>query len=221
MNKVCLLFVACFIAVATASPRNIVAEELENGDIVCKVKLPGVPLAECPPTNCPPAVKPPANRNCPIPDCSDRNNREFLFPTANPNFFLQCAPAANGGWAAIERPCGCMTYFDYTAQRCLHPREWTSNCNATPNPPPAPIACPVYCPTCDDNTTARPIVTVPTTSFDIIVTPTVPTTQSTTAGPTNPTPTTTTRGPNNCQCICVPCIWWPCQPCPTNCPCNV
>lgn len=204
MNTIALLFVACIIAVASASPRNIVSEILENGEVICKIKLPGVPLVNCPPTNCPPAVKPPANRNCAAPNCADGNNREFLFPTANPNFFLQCAPSALGGWAAIERQCGCMTYFDYAAQRCLHPFEWTSNCNATPNPPPAPVACKPYCPTCDGDI-------VPTRSQEE-TTPIVTVTIT--------TPSTTTRGPNNCQCPCMPCVWWPCQPCSTNCPCT-
>lgn len=30
--------------------------------------------------------------------------------------------------------------------------------------------------------------------------------------PTNP--------PDNCSCPCMPCIWFPCQPCQSNCPCN-
>lgn len=207
MNTIGLLFVACLIAVASASPHNIVAEELENGDIICKVKLPGVPLENCPPTNCPPLVKPPPNTNCGTPDCSDRNVRGFLFPTANPNFFLQCAPAVNGRWEAIERPCGCMTYFDYAAQRCLHPAEWTSNCVSTPRPPPPPTACKLYCPTCDDESTVSPSTPLVTESFVITV------------SPTQTVPTTTTR-PNNCQCPCMPCMWWPCQPCLSNCACQ-
>ncbi|CAO1419965.1 unnamed protein product [Diamesa serratosioi] len=203
MNTVGLLFVACLVAVASASPRNIVSEMLPNGDIICKVKLQGVALADCPPTNCPPLVKPPASRVCGAINCADRNVRGFLFPTADPNFFLQCAPSdASGNWVAMVRPCGCMTYFDYTAQRCLHPYEWTSNCNSTPNPPPAPIACKVYCPTCDD-------VPVVTQSQAVTVTTLVPS-----------TPIITTSRPNTCQCPCMPCIWWPCVPCPSNCPCT-
>ncbi|CAO1430103.1 unnamed protein product [Diamesa hyperborea] len=45
-------------------------------------------------------------------------------------------------WVAIERECGCRTYFDYD------PFEFTSTCSATENPLPPIRVCKVECPTC-------------------------------------------------------------------------
>lgn len=108
-----------------------------------------VNLNDCPVVDCP---KPPADRTCQRPVCTNGTNRQFVFPSPDPNFYYQCAPVlnANGsyGWEVLERACGCMTLFNYARQACVHPHEWTSDCNATPNPPPNPRECVRECPTC-------------------------------------------------------------------------
>lgn len=119
-----------------------------NGKMVCRENC-GRRFADCPPANC---VQPPANRVCPRPDCSQGVNRQFVFPSADPTTFYQCNPVINTdgsfGFVVLERPCGCQTYFSYERQACVHINEWTSDCNATPSPPPPPRVCIVECPTC-------------------------------------------------------------------------
>lgn len=192
------------MAVAAAQANsNVIVEYLANGSKVCKTLIPGKSLSDCPPTNCPEVGDIPAlNRNCGMPDCRLFINQAWLWPSIDPNFFYQCRPIV-GGFEALRRPCGCMTLFDYKLQRCVHPHEFTSQCNASPvNPIPAP--CPVECLDCDGNAITGPTTIRPT------------------AGPTNPIITfppistltqevPTTLGPNNCQCPCAPCVWWPCK----------
>lgn len=135
----------------------------------------------CPPTNCPPAMIPPITSVCGSPDCSDVTNRPFLFPHINPNKYYQCRPRNAYSWEAIERDCGCETYFSYSDQRCVHPPEWINRCSGTLVPLPPPDECKVECPTCIETSTQE--VTVSTTSA---------TSEKTTLTFTKPTITKTT-----------------------------
>ncbi|CAO1422061.1 unnamed protein product [Diamesa serratosioi] len=204
------LVVFCLVAaVASQQNSNIVVDFLDNGTKVCRTLIPGVPLAQCPPSNCPPiGDRPELNRNCGMPDCRLFVSQNWLWPSVDPNFFYQCRPIV-GGWEALRMPCGCMTLFDYTVQRCVHPEEYarsTTRCNASP-PSPIPAPCPIVCLDCDGNKIPTGPIVIPTLP-PITVLPTAP-------------QEITTPGTNNCQCPCVPCVWWPCQPCQNNCPCNI
>lgn len=54
----------------------------------------------------------------------------------------------NDAWVAVERECGCGTYFDYAEQACVHPWEFTPTCSATSIPLPPTRECKIECPTC-------------------------------------------------------------------------
>lgn len=96
----------------------------------------------CPTSNCPPLIQPTLNRLCSAPNCSNTDNRPFIFPHKDPNKFYQCRPINTfNAWEAIERHCGCETYFNYQEQRCVHPYEWVNLCSGTPINPPSPVPC--------------------------------------------------------------------------------
>lgn len=147
MNSVLALFV--LVVAASAFQSEITIQYNRFGAVECRRKCDRANFNACPPVMCP---KPPLNRACARPDCTLGINRIHVFPTADPNYFYQCLPVLNAdrtyGWTVVERSCGCQTYFDYDSQRCVHINEWTSQCNATPNPPQPPLVCPIECPTC-------------------------------------------------------------------------
>lgn len=146
---------------------EIFYERLADGSIGCRRNC-RLAFAElCPPVVCPPAVQPPLNRVCGSPDCTKPSDRSFLFPHVNPNKYFQCRPkSAVGDWEALERSCGCETYFDYNEQRCVHPFEWANQCYGTASPPPAPVACIKDCPQCDSD----PITVEPSTTYSTTIT---------------------------------------------------
>jgi hypothetical protein len=119
-----------------------------TGSVECRRNC-GRAFEDCPPTNC---VLPPPNRQCPVPVCNLAVNRVFVFPSPDPTKYYQCSPILNAdrtyGFEVLERDCGCQTLFSYAKQACVHPADFTSDCNATSNPPPAPKECRVECPTC-------------------------------------------------------------------------
>lgn len=118
-----------------------------NGRMECRSAC-GREFGECPQVPC---EQPPLDRSCQAPACNHGANRQFVFPHADPTKFFQCTPIfVNGNYEfeALERDCGCQTYFDYARQACVYPQEWTAQCNSTPNPPQAPNACIVECATC-------------------------------------------------------------------------
>lgn len=143
------ILLALVVAVS-ANPfvRNDVVVRYVNGQMQCRQSC-NRRFADCPVVDC---VQPPADRTCPRPDCTQGINRQFVFPTPDPTSFYQCNPiiTASGsyGFEVLERPCGCNLYFSYAKQACIFPEDWTSDCNATPNPPPAPRVCIRECPTC-------------------------------------------------------------------------
>lgn len=162
-------FFAAMTACAWSLPSvEIFYERLPNGSIGCRRNCRLAYAELCPPVACPPAVQPPLNRVCGTPDCSKSSDRSFLFPHVNPNKYFQCRPRSTmGDWEAIERNCGCETYFDYSKQRCVHPFEWESQCYSTASPPPSPVACIIDCPQCDDSDnepTEPPNTIYPTTA---------------------------------------------------------
>lgn len=143
-----LLALVVAVSANPFSQRQEVLVRYINGRMVCRENC-GRRFADCPPVNC---VKPPADRNCPRPDCSRGVNRQFVFPSADPTTFYQCNPIINAdgtyGFEVLERPCGCNTLFSYEKQACVHVKDYRSDCNASPNPPPPPRACVVECPNC-------------------------------------------------------------------------
>ena len=206
-----LIIATCLVAVTLAQfpNRDIIIEYLPNGQMVCRENC-RRPLNQCPPVNCPQPDQPAFNGQCGMPNCGLAATQPFLWPDTNPNNYYQCRRAdALGNWEAVRRICGCMTFFDYEEQRCVHPHEYVNRCNNPMVPRPSPTPCPIECPTCDQNG----IPTLPTNPTNF---PTIPTTAPTVRPPvTNPITTinqeNTTRGPNNCQCPCAPCVWWPCK----------
>ncbi|CAO1422068.1 unnamed protein product [Diamesa serratosioi] len=231
------LVICCLIVAASAAPsKDIIVEYLSGGERVCRENC---RRAVCPPINCPPIDRPPLNPNCGNVDCSVRNNQPFLWPSVDATMYYQCVPTnAIGGWGAMPRNCACGSVFDFEKQRCVLPHEFRRVCNGASDIP-VLRPCPTWCPTCDDPiTTPAPITTTTTTLAPTTTTTTLaPTTTTTTLAPTTttttlaPTTTTTTLAPtttttrvivtqtqevattpgqNNCQCPCMPCIWWPC-----------
>lgn len=146
-----ILITFAFIAVTMANPfadaRNNVLVRYRNGRMECRSAC-GRRFENCPQVPC---EQPPLDRTCPAPNCSSGRSRQFLFAHADPRRYYQCAPNfVNGNYVfeVLVRDCGCQTYFDYAKQACVHPSDWSSQCNATSNPPPAPNVCPVECLTC-------------------------------------------------------------------------
>lgn len=214
------LVICCLIVAASAAPsRDVVIEYLSGGERVCRENCRRA-INTCPPINCPPVIRPPLNPNCGNVDCSLRNHQPFLWPALDASIYYQCVPTNSiGGWAAMPRNCACMSVFDFDLQRCVHPHEFRAVCNGAPAIP-IPKQCPVWCPTCDDPSTTTQATTTTSTTTTTTQRPTTTTTTTTTQNPTTPTTTTvlqtqpqvvTTPGTNNCQCPCMPCIWWPCK----------
>ena len=181
------------VTLAQFPNRDIIIEYLPNGQMVCRENC-RRPLNTCPPVNCPLPDQPAFNGQCGMPNCGLAATQPFLWPDTNPNYFFQCRRSdAIGNWEAVRRNCGCMTFFDYEEQRCVHPHEYVNRCNNPMIPRPLPIACPIECPTCDGNgnlPTNPPTIAPPVTTIQ---------------------QENTTPGQNNCQCPCSPCIWWPCK----------
>ncbi|KAG5671045.1 hypothetical protein PVAND_001263 [Polypedilum vanderplanki] len=161
--------------------------------------LAAITFANCPNNNCPPPTFP--QTPCGVPDCSILSNRyrdDALFPHPDPNYYWQCAPLNATHWAALARPCACGTVFNPNTNppRCTFwfSDNWSPIC--TWQNPPNVVECDPWCPDCNgDNVPGpQPPVTTPPPSDD----------------------------GNNCECPCVPCVWWPCQPCAdlNTCPCN-
>ncbi|CAO1431274.1 unnamed protein product [Diamesa tonsa] len=142
------VLIVCLVAAASAKPEpEIVMTYNFLGVAECHIKCDST-FATCPEINCP---KPPVNSACGKPDCSVGANRNFVFPSVDPTSFYQCMPQlvnGNAVFVAIERACGCRTYFDYAKQACVHPFEFTPTCTATPSPLPPTRECIVECPTC-------------------------------------------------------------------------
>ncbi|CRK94007.1 CLUMA_CG007532, isoform A [Clunio marinus] len=200
-----VVILACLTAVTLASPvDDVIVEFLANGEMRCRTNCnrnrnrnnPISPWNDCPPTNCPPPFRPP---NCGAPDCSIIANRvrgvHFDHPS-DPNRFIVCAPLDAVTWAPKEQWCGCGTLFSSLSDpaRCVHPWEWRQVCTSQPmDPILSDENCGADCPDCENGSTP---------------------------GDPIPSTTTTTRLPDNCPCPCVPCVWWPCQPCQSNCACN-
>lgn len=149
MKIIAVLLIALGAVSAVPARNDIMVRVNTHGGMVCRRNCGRVNLNDCPIVECP---KPPADRTCPRPVCTNGTNRQFVFPSPDPTAFYQCSPIinANGsyGWEVLERACGCQTLFSYAKQACVHPREWKSDCNATPNPPPPPRECIRECPTC-------------------------------------------------------------------------
>lgn len=140
------------LAAVSAGPVTVQNGQMIRFDVFGRMQCRrncGRAFDDCPPSNC---VQPPADRTCPEPNCNQVVNRQFVFASPDPRQYYQCQPIINDngtyGWTVLTRDCGCMTLFSYALQRCVHPHEWTSDCNATPNPPPAPRECARECPTC-------------------------------------------------------------------------
>jgi len=188
---------SCLAAVSLANPAEDIVVEYRNGVAQCRINCNRNRLiptwGDCPPVDCGPPVR---DGFCGAPDCLIPGNRHVLHPHPDPNFFWQCGPVDAINLGPLQRKCGCGTLFSLQYNRCVHPHEWLQDCPNQPNNPTLnPDHCTTECPDCDNGngSTLPPPV-----------------------GPTTPFP------PNgeNCPCPCVPCIWWPCMPCLTNCLCN-
>jgi hypothetical protein len=81
-----------------------------------------------PPRNCeniPTPIVPQFNDACPVPDCTNPANLNFLYPVRDdPTKFIQCGSLNNVG-APITLDCQCGTYFNWYTQRCEHPWHTT------------------------------------------------------------------------------------------------
>ncbi|CRK87049.1 CLUMA_CG000853, isoform A [Clunio marinus] len=180
--------------------QDIVREHLPNGQVRCRLRC-DRSLRECPIVACPRDVipsLPPLDSQCPVINCMEDAHRHFVFPHPDPNWFYQCQLAnADGLWTVLTRPCGCQTLFSYNDQRCVHPREWVRQCNASPVSPVA-AECALDCPDCNGNGQVPPPIEAPPVIPPPVIPPPI-------EGPPPNQP------PNGCPCM--PCIWWPCVPC--------
>jgi hypothetical protein len=203
-----------FVALTAAYPSSAADIYLEyfRGGVRCHQNCRAQrPWRDCPVVNCPPAVR---DGTCGEPNCMLPGNRHRLHPARDPNWYYQCVPLdALGNFGAVLRPCACGTLFSaiVSERRCVHPEDWIADCPAIQprNPILSEQFCdPDDCETCDDGGVQNPPGPTPSPPGP---TPPPP-------APTPPPPAPTPPG-NNCPCTCV-CIWFPCQPCPSNCPCN-
>ncbi len=172
--------------------QDYTVEYLPNGERVCRENC-GRPFNNCPNIPCPRPDPPALDARCEEPSCNDATFWWVLRPCAEAEYlFWQCP--GQGVWRPVQQHCACTTVFGYREQRCVHPHEWTRQCNAH-QVNPRTERC-IQCDTCGNE---------PTTNLPPITNPPI----------TNPP--ITTQGPGGCPCICVPCIQWPCNPCPNSC----
>ena len=179
MKGLCFNFTAIFIILSCLAITALAQNQRPASCPTCRnPQFPSAGVPDwCPPcTNDPLPAQP---SQCGI-NCLDPAQRNFLFPSINPNNFWSCV-----GSTQFEQVCACPTLFDFSLQRCVHAFEWTRQCNQQPNVPTLNI-CPA-CPGCD--APQGPTVPGP--------------------GPV-PVPVTTTRSPNDpeCPCFCTVCIAW-------------
>jgi hypothetical protein len=67
----------------------------------------------------------PSPNTCEKPSCATDEQKNTLYPHADPTKFWQCAPKSGLTWEAKEMPCGAGTQFCKENQVCIHTADWT------------------------------------------------------------------------------------------------
>lgn len=115
--------------------KRITVETLPDGTSVCREYCNDTDnLNDCKIVPCPESKKLKLDSNCPVPDCTNEEIANMLWPVnEDAASFYQCP--AIGSWDPVKTHCGCETVFSYEKQQCIYPFEWTKDCFRHPDKP--------------------------------------------------------------------------------------